>query len=276
MTAFIALALVFALLVFTSVLWPLWRTAWKFALALLLALCVGAFALYEIVGTPKALDPRNRVAHAQENPDQLVEIAYQRMMADPQRHADAQTVALLERALQLDPRNQRGRWFFGVVLRQAGQAAQAAALWETLLSDVDANTAASLRTQIDAARKDAGLPALPADAGAKPILDITLDATPALRKRFAGDATVYVLAREPGGAPMPVAVQKHVLSELPLHVALSDADSPMPTRRLSSLQQVEVLARISASGDALHADAETVPVRISIPDDQPVSVTLGK
>lgn len=276
MATFIVCAALLALVVFAGVLWPLWKSAPKFALGLLLALCVGTFALYEIVGTPRALDARNRVAQVQspENPDELVQAAFERMKADPRRRADAQAVALLERALELDPRNQRGRWFFGVVLRQNGQAAQAAALWETLLPELDATTAASLREQIDAARRDAGLPPLPA-ADTKG-LAIKLDIAPDLRKRFGGDATVFVLARIPNGPPMPVAVQKHALSELPLTVTLGDADSPMPTQKLSSLHRIEVVARVSASGDALHADAQSAPVQLDIPRAAPVELRIDR
>lgn len=277
MAAFACIALVLALAVFAGALWPLWRHAWKPTLALVLALCVGTFALYRIVGTPRALDPQTRVAQTPQpanasEPDALVEAAYRRMMADPQRRADAQSVQMLQRALQLDPHNPRGRWFFGVALRQQGHAAEAAELWQTLLADVDASTAQSLRVQIDAARKDAGMPPLPAP----PTLAVDVSITPALRKRFGADASVFVIAREPGGSPMPVAVERHALSELPLTVHLDDGDSPMPTRKLSSLRQVEVLARLSASGDALHADAETPPVQISFPDNKAAIVVLGK
>ena len=212
--------------------------------------------------------------------DLLVETAQVRMLS--QRKADAETFAMLSRALELQPNHQRARWFLGVAQRQSGQSAEAAKTWEPLLAMVDANTAASLRAQIDAARSEAGMPPLPApEAAASPIaltVKVALDPDFASRVRLRGDASVFVIARIPGGPPMPVAVEKHPISALPLTVTLDDADSPMPTQKLSALKQVEVLARISASGNAMRGegDIESAPVQISIPADKPVELLLGK
>ena len=76
---------------------------------------------------------------------------------------------------------------------------------------------------------------------------------------------------------MPVAVEKHALGELPLQVTLDDADSPMPTQKLSALKEVEVLARISASGSAQRqpGDIETAPVRVALPAQEAVRLVLG-
>ncbi|HZX79986.1 MAG TPA: cytochrome C biogenesis protein, partial [Lysobacter sp.] len=95
------------------------------------------------------------------------------------------------------------------------------------------------------------LPPLAADAmPASRALVVHVDIAPALREALPADAAVFVLAREPGGAPMPVAAKRIALSDLPATVTLSDADSPMPTRKLSQLPRVEVLARASRGGTA--------------------------
>ncbi|HZV38879.1 MAG TPA: cytochrome C biogenesis protein, partial [Pseudoxanthomonas sp.] len=154
--------------------------------------------------------------------------------------------------------------------------------WEPLLAQVDAGTAASLRQQIDAARAEAGLPTLSEPAtptsGNTLTVKVALDPDFASRVRLRGDASVFVIARMPGGPPMPVAVEKHALSELPLTVTLDDADSPMPTQKLSALKEVELVARISASGNAMRQDGdiESAPVRTSVPADKPVALTIGK
>lgn len=217
---------------------------------------------------------------APDDADLLVETAQVRMLS--QRKADTETFAMLSRALELQPNHQRARWFLGVAQRQAGQTAEAAKTWEPLLAMVDANTAASLRAQIDAARSEAGMPPLPTpDVATSPnalTVKVALDPGFASRVRLRDDASVFVIARIPGGPPMPVAVEKHPISALPLTVTLDDADSPMPTQKLSALKQVEVLARISTSGNAMRSegDIESAPVQISIPADKPVELVLGK
>ncbi|WP_295923273.1 tetratricopeptide repeat protein [uncultured Xanthomonas sp.] len=218
----------------------------------------------------------------------LIEAAEARAMANPQRQFDDQALAWLQHALQLAPGSERGAWFLGIAQRQRGQDAAAAATWEALLPRVDAATAAALRPQIDAARSAAGLPALPtAGATAQPdkapataglTVAVSLDPAFAARVRLRGDASIFVIARVPGGPPMPVAVQKHPLQALPLRVTLSDADSPMPTQKLSQLKQVQVIARLSASGNAMRQDddLESAPVTVTLPATAPVELVIGK
>lgn len=229
----------------------------------------------------KARDAFARAARlAPDDADVLAEAAEARALADPDRRFDDPAIALLRHALEVQPMHQRGRWFLGIALRQRGEHGQAAATWEPLLAKVDAKTAAALRPQIDAARADAGLPPLPSapptvTAGGPHAIEVRLRVDPALAARMPG-ASVFVIARRPGGPPMPVAVEKHALSALPGRVVLDDADGPMPTQALSSLDEVEVLARVSASGDAVRqdGDVESAPVRLPLPARAPLDLHL--
>jgi len=206
----------------------------------------------------------------------LVSAAQARMLAAGSGPPDATAVAWLHQALTLQPEHQRARWFLGVAQRQAGQPAEAAATWAPLLGQVDAATHASLLVQINAARQEAGQPPL-ADSAAAGGLRVEVALDPAVRARLPDDASVFVIARVPGGPPMPVAVEKHPLSGLPLQVQLDDADSPMPTAKLSTLPEVEVLARVSRSGNAMRqaGDVESAPVRVTLPADAPVKLLIG-
>jgi len=210
------------------------------------------------------------------------EAAQARALADDKRLFDAEAVALLQRALKSEPDNQRARWFLGIAQRQAGDNAAAAATWEPLLAQVDAATAASLRKEIDHARTAAGMEPLPetapvvANANALQVR-VALDPDFAARVRLRGDASVFVIARAPDGPPMPVAAEKRSVSELPFTAVLDDGDSPMPTRKLSQLREVELVARLSTSGDAMKRDGdiESRPVRVSLPAKAPVELVIG-
>ncbi|OHE88033.1 MAG: hypothetical protein A2579_10015, partial [Lysobacterales bacterium RIFOXYD1_FULL_69_11] len=198
------------------------------------------------------------VALAPDDADLLAEAAESRALAADNRRFDDTAIELLQRALQVQPMHQRSRWFLGIAQRQRGQHAEAAATWEPLLGIVDATTAMPLREQIDIARKEAGLsplpaavaatPERPADAGPGITVSVSLD--PQLAMRLPEGAVVYVIARQTEGPPMPVAVERLPVSALPTVVTLDDGDSPMPTLKLSQLDTVEVVARVSASGDA--------------------------
>ncbi len=218
-----------------------------------------------------------------DDPNLLVEAAQARLFAAADRKLDAQAVAWVKHALTLQPGHQRGTWLLGISQRQNGQPAEAARTWEPLLAQVDTATAATLRTQINDARAEAGLPALPAPAPAAPsanalTVKVSLDPDFAARVRLRGDTTVFVIARIPGGPPMPVAAEKHSLQDLPLTLTLDDSDSPMPTQKLSALKEVEVFARLSASGDPMRqeGDIESAPVVIKLPSSAPVELVLGR
>lgn len=216
---------------------------------------------------------------APDDADIASEAAQARAFADDRRLFDAQAVALLQRALRLKPDHQRARWFLGIAQRQGGDNAAAAATWEPLLALVDAATAASLRKEIDAARNAAGMSPLPAVTSTATSLQvkIALDPAFAARVRLRGDASVFVIARAPDGPPMPVAVEKHSVSELPLTVVLDDGDSLMPTSKLSQLREVELVARLSETGEGnrQEGDIESKPVRIALPAKAPVELVIG-
>ena len=211
------------------------------------------------------------------------EAAQARALADDKRLFDAEAIALLQRALKTDPDNQRARWFLGIAQRQAGDNAAAAATWEPLLSRVDAATAASLRKEVDNARIAAGMTPLPDAAPAAAsanALQVSVVLDPDWNSRSAvrsGDATVFVIARAPNGPPMPVAVEKRSVSELPFTVTLDDDDSPMPTSKLSQLREVELIARLSVSGEGNHqeGDIESKPVRVVLPAKASVELVIG-
>jgi cytochrome c-type biogenesis protein CcmH len=186
--------------------------------------------------------------------DVQVEAAEARALAARDRRIDDEAVAMLERAIELQPRHQRARWFLGIARRQRGEAAEAAAIWESLLADVDARTAASLRPQIDAARDEAGLPPLPPPAAAQAddaaAIRVRVAVAPGLSARIPGGATLYVVALPAEGPRMPVAVERLPATGFPREVVLDDDDGLMPTARLSQAGRVAVEARISMSGDA--------------------------
>ncbi|MCS3744471.1 cytochrome c-type biogenesis protein CcmH [Xanthomonas arboricola] len=225
------------------------------------------------------------VALRPDEPDVLVAAAQSRMLADDSGRPDPQAMRLLEHALAVQPDHQRARWFLGVVQRQAGQPAKASETWEPLLSVVDAATRPGLLEQLNAARQEAKLepikapaaPATKAASGKRIQVRVTLDAAFAKRAGLPGDTSVFVIARA-ADTPMPVAVEKHALSELPLTITLDDGDSPMPTRALSSLEKVQVLARLSRSGNAMRQadDVESVPVMVELSAGVPVDLVIGR
>lgn len=202
---------------------------------------------------------------APDEPYLLAEAAEARAMASEGRRFDAEAVALLRHALEKQPMHQRARWFLGIAQRQARQPAEAAKTWEPLLGVVDASTVGSLRGEINAARAEAGLaplPEAPPAAPAEALLRITVELAPELESKLAPNDVLFVIARQSGGPPMPLAVKRLPVGKFPVTVELGDGDSPMPTMKLSQAAQVEILARVSHQGVANRSagDLESTPL----------------
>lgn len=240
--------------------------------------------------TAEGLSAKARDAYARavklapDNPDLLAEAAEARALATRDRHFDAEAVAMLQHAITQQPMHQRARWFLGIAQRQAEQPAEAAKTWEPLLSVVDPATAGSLLEQINGARRDAGLEPLPAPAAGAAAtasaaaagggLSVQVDLAPALRSKLSPNASVFVIARQVAGPPMPVAVEKHAVQDFPLEVVLDDGDSPMPTMKLSQLEQVQVLARVSASGNAIPQAGDLASTPVTVRTDSKAKVVV--
>jgi len=63
-------------------------------------------------------------------------------------------------------------------------------------------------------------------------------------------STLFVFARTPSGPPMPVAAERLPLGNWPTRVVLDDSKSMLAGRVISAQGELEIVARISASGTA--------------------------
>ena len=86
------------------------------------------------------------------------------------------------------------------------------------------------------------------------------------------DDVVYIYARAFGGSPMPLAVQRLAASALPALVTLTPAQAMMKGMSLNDVDQVQLVARITASGmaDAAPDDYEVRSDEIDMTAQNPV------
>jgi cytochrome c-type biogenesis protein CcmH len=106
-------------------------------------------------------------------------------------------------------------------------------------------------------------------------LDLKLDKSLSESGPVNPDSTVYVYVRQWQGPPMPLVAQRFTVNDLPLSVDFSDAMSLSPARKLSSVEQLEIIARVSLAGSlqASSGDLEGRLGPISLADT-PSSPTL--
>ena len=83
------------------------------------------------------------------------------------------------------------------------------------------------------------------EEGAPAALRLALSLAPGLSAP--PEATVFVFARTPG-TPMPLAVDRFLVRELPREVVLDEGSAMIPGQGLRSVPALEVVARVTASG----------------------------
>ncbi|MEX1221937.1 MAG: c-type cytochrome biogenesis protein CcmI [Idiomarina sp.] len=152
----------------------------------------------------------------------------------------AQAAELLVQALQQNPRNPDALSLLGFVAYEQQDWQEAVTAWQLLLEQLNPDD--GRYAVIEEALTDARQRLTSADTAIR----VTVELAPDLQAAVPEGATLFVYARDPDGNPMPAAVVKQPVTEFPVTVTLSDADAMLADYTLSSLQQWQVLARISA------------------------------
>lgn len=133
-----------------------------------------------------------------------------------------------------------------------------------------------------AAPAPAGEPQAAAASGAQSAsgasVQVSVSLAPALAAQAAPEDTVFVFARTPTGPPMPLAVKRLKVRDLPATLTLDDSAALIPTLRLSGAPEVLVGARVSRRGEATPGsgdlEGEAGPIRVS--GSAPVAITIER
>ncbi len=215
---------------------------------------------------------------------------------------------LVTKVLETDPNDSTALWLAGMAEEEKGNLEQALDHWKRLyplLTD-DANARQELRGMMEAVQTKLGRPvadlrlaeAAPAPAAATQVTPVSSSATQAtpvsssagrsitvkvsldgsLSGRVDPSDTLFVFARAVSGPPMPLAVARKKVSDLPLTVTLDDSMAMMPAMRLSNFDQVSVTARVSKSGQpiASSGDLQSDPVTVGRDQSAPLALVISQ
>jgi cytochrome c-type biogenesis protein CcmH len=186
-----------------------------------------------------------------------------------------QVESLVSRGLALDPVQPVLLGMLGMDRFQAGDFAAALAHWDRLLAQLPPNAPdrAIIADGIALARERLGVRP-PQEAPMESArLRIVVSLAPEMQVR--PEDAVFVYARAVAGPRMPLAVARLRVADLPREVELNDAMAMAPGLSLSSFAEVEVMARVSATGIAMPApgDLQAAPQRV-VTAEQKDAVTL--
>ncbi|MDJ0776644.1 MAG: c-type cytochrome biogenesis protein CcmI [Gammaproteobacteria bacterium] len=180
---------------------------------------------------------------------------------------------LVLRGLELSPNFPNGLWLAGMAAEQRQDFKAAHAYWTRLLPMIQDNPRSALEVRNLIRTLEEREPEL-ATASAAAVdgerqLSLSVDITPDLRARAEPDTAVFVYARAQQGPPMPLAVKRLTLAELPVSLTLGDEDAMMPAMKLSGFDQVVVGARVSLSGNPVAQDGDFYTEIEAIDSTQP-------
>jgi cytochrome c-type biogenesis protein CcmH len=191
--------------------------------------------------------------------------------------------AIIDEALAADPNNEKALWYQGVMAVRAGDTETAKRNWTKLLEsnpppeirevianqlrelgvDVPGSPAAPAMAAAGAGPMSGGMAAEPAMGGGEMApkgrtIRISVKLDPSLAAKVQPGVPLFIAAREPGIPGPPIAATRISSDQLPAMVVLSDANSMIAGRDLSSVNDVEIVARVAFGGTAVTASGDLI------------------
>ncbi len=165
---------------------------------------------------------------------------------------------LIHQALKTDPNNTRALFLIGKAAYQAGDYTLAIDYWQKLLKllppdspqakQISDNIAQVRALENSSKRPQTQGQAQPATGSAQIAGVVRL--SQALAGKAAPTDTVFVFAKAVAGPPMPIAVMRTQVKDLPQKFILNDSMAMTPTVKLSNFKEVAIIAKVSKSGSA--------------------------
>lgn len=217
-----------------------------------------------------------------DHPDILVRHADALAMSNNSRLA-GQPLRLVERALVQDPKHPQALWMAASAAQQHDNIPRALQYYRRLEPLVDGDTKLQIRQLITAISGNGtgtatGTAAVAdetsADAGGS--IRVVVDLDPSLKGRADPGDTVFIFARAMNGPPMPLAVARRSVADLPVTVTLDDSSAMTPDMKLSDFERVRIGARISKSGNAAAQTGDLQGEQAAIATGQSVDVFIDQ
>lgn len=200
---------------------------------------------------------------------------------------------LLEQALAADPDEPRAVALMGAAQYRAGNLERARGYLRQLQAGLQPGSEEARHIGEVLARIDAeiagrgGAPAKPPASAPEPAPSTaetaattvtgTVTIAPALAERARSGSTLFVIARQAGGPPIPVAVLRQQAAELPMRFSIGDANAMDPSRLLSSAGTLVLEARLSRSGNAMREPGDLYGQRTEVkPGQRDVTIVIDR
>jgi len=239
----------------------------------------------------------------------MVDLVEAQIFLSPNGRISDDAVATLEQVLEMNPGMQKALWLMGIASAQNGDADAALGYWETLLQQLEpgSTVAQSVQSQIDQLKAEVGMtpaassmnapaaaaPAAPpaetvqaepvetsvADDGSWQGVKVSVRAGDDVQSRIPTGGVLYVMIRSSGPAMgPPLGVRRIIDPILPVEITVSDQDSMMQERMISSESTLQLQARISLTGSPTSStgDWQSQPLSLSLDSKEAVELVIDQ
>lgn len=248
---------------------------------------------------PKAREALERARALDEtNVDTLTQLAESIAMSKG-GDLSGEAMELLEQSISLNPQHEHTLWLRSIGKQQAGDHQEALLGFNFLMGlaqgnddaiatidqmrsrSIQALGANSVR-QANQSKTDSDSNDISANTTDSLASDISVTVNVSLSEEAAASASanqaVFIYATATNGPPMPLAVSRHTVSDLPLSVVLNDSMAMIPNMKLSAFDEVTIGARVSASGNpiAQSGDWFVESGSINVENTDTISLSINK
>jgi len=173
----------------------------------------------------------------------------------------------ITRANEMDPDNEHALWLLSIARQQVGEHESALEGFDRLADQAQGNAEALATIEQMRVRSVEALSGTsPAEQSSQPVESSPTTETPAsdnvsisvnvniselARSASTDDQVVFVYAIATEGPPMPLAVSKISVNDLPASVTLDNSMAMIPDMNLSAFPSVTIGARVSTTGNAI-------------------------
>lgn len=240
-----------------------------------------AHYLREMGHYERAGDAYERILEQQpKSPRILAALAETRFIANDNR-VTPETRELLERALEENPRETTALGLAGIDAFNREQFTEAIGYWRSALAELGQSPqAAAFERGIARARQALAESGEDPSGGESDVTggSVSLEVEVSLGSDvpFKPNQTVFVYARAWQGSPMPLAIKRLKAQDLPQTIVLDETMAMSPSASLASVEQVELVARLSQSGDAMAQSGDWQASRgpVSLDDSKEASTLV--
>ncbi len=194
------------------------------------------------------------------------------MNGGDEHHSRAQ--ALTAKVLSMAPNNPTALVMKGMFQQQEGDRASALATLQQALALTAEDSPLHAEIEQLISRNGGAVQA----AAPKAQVKVSVSLAPALAAQAAPGDALFIAARAVDGPPMPLAVSRHTVAELPLTLTLDDSMAMVPGHSLADVQQFYVVARVSHAGTATASagDLEGKSATLSVKDAPHIKLSIDR